>query len=312
MLRNQPQNSRHKYIIALELGLLFGILIVLGSTAADFIVHAQTSPKPEVILPGPTIKADIAARAGFVFDVKTNDVLFVKNAEEILPLASLTKIMTTLVAMKGMSATSTVPIRKSSISQAGDNGLLQGERWQLADLLKFTLIESSNDGAHAVAAAFESSAPKGDFVEQMNISAKQLGFSNMLFYNETGLDINSKLNGGYGSAKDTARLFSYAVQNFPEIFKPTSLGQKTFITNDGLSHTAYNTDSALPEIPEAIASKTGYTLLAGGNLALEFRAKNGDPIVAVVLGSSQEGRFSDIMTLVEGTRNAFSTAPVSE
>jgi D-alanyl-D-alanine carboxypeptidase (penicillin-binding protein 5/6) len=135
----------------------------------------------------------------------------------------------------------------------------------------------------------------------MNAKANALGLKEMFFLNPTGLDTTSYLSGGYGSAHDMARLFSYALKQAPDVFEATASDHATFFSEDGTAHYAENTNEIVDRIPWLLASKTGFTDLAGGNLVVAFDAGLSRPVVLVVLGSTQEGRFSDVEKLIKAT-----------
>ena len=249
----------------------------------------------------PFITVSIQAKAAYVWDVRNQKVLFAKNADDILPLASITKIMTADVASELLAPTSTISINQDALLQDGDNGLLLNERWTFRNLLDFTLAVSSNDGAFAIA-----SAASPDFVGKMNEKAQALGLTSMHFYNPTGLDESLSQSGAYSSATDLAKLFVYTLQNHPEIFNATRYARFTTSSIDGFNHTAINTDEEINNIPGIIGSKTGYTDLAGGNLAVVYDASINYPIVVVVLGSTYDGRFSDVTTLIQASNQVLS------
>jgi D-alanyl-D-alanine carboxypeptidase len=249
----------------------------------------------------PFATASIQAKSAYVWDIRNQKVLFNKNANDVLPLASITKIMTADVASELLSSTTTISISKTDLAQDGDTGLLLNERWTFRKLLDFTLAVSSNDGASALA-----STASPIFVEKMNEKAKTLGLSSMRFYNPTGLDESATQSGAYGSAVDVAKLFSYTLQVHPEVFEATRHAKFTTSSLDNFKHTAINTDVEINNIPGIIGSKTGFSDLAGGNLAIIYDAGVNYPIVVVVLGSTYDGRFSDVTTLVRATNQTLS------
>ncbi len=140
----------------------------------------------------------------------------------------------------------------------------------------------------------------------MNEKAEELGLKQTYFINETGLD-NGALSGGYGSAIDVSKLMEYLIENHSEILEATKY-QEIEVDSLDKTHTAVNTNFDVDQIPGLIASKTGYTSMAGGNLVIAFDASIGRPIVVVVLGSSIEGRFTDVSKLVEASRSYVSGA----
>ncbi|MBI3019811.1 MAG: D-alanyl-D-alanine carboxypeptidase [Parcubacteria group bacterium] len=229
-----------------------------------------------------------------------------------------------------------VVVGKEAIAEEGDNGLLVGERWRKDDLIALTLLASSNDGAHALASAVEAfqkenetsatpnqSSQSSDgtpvveqsslrgtagqasqeipFVEMMNARAKDLGMNQTYFLNAAGLDAQKNESGAYGSARDVAALLEYILRTSPGIFAATPYEKMTFTSRDGIAHNAKNTNEQMAAIPGLVASKTGFTDLAGGNLAIIFEAGPMYPVAVVVLGSSVEGRFNDVAHLVSAT-----------
>ena len=117
-------------------------------------------------------------------------------------------------------------------------------------------------------------------------------------------DESETQSGAYGSARDVAKLFTYALNSAQELYAETATSSVTIMSLSGRRVHATNTDLVLDSLPGIIIGKTGYTDLAGGNLALIFEA-NGRRYAAVVLGSTEEGRFSDIQQLTATTRSIF-------
>ncbi len=295
------QLSHFRFFASFALaGALVGSLAGVSSPARETVSAAATAAAvaaaPLLSAPFPFDTVALTARAAFVYDAATGKTLFEKNADAQLPLASLTKLMTTLAARAAAPRYALVPL-------AGE-----GE-WSLNDLLSFTLMSSSNDGAAAAAAVGGSFLSKTgadkenrqQFIAEMNREAAALGLSSVYFLNETGLDENTELSGGYGSARDAARLVAFAYRTHPELFGATTHAVASFTEENGARHEADNTNKIVADIPMLRASKTGLTDLAGGNLAVLFDAGVVKPIAVIVLGSTEEGRFEDVKTLVAAT-----------
>jgi len=311
-----------------QLIILMSLLIVIFSSAivGQITEFAQkTLPKNEtqnanaqaaaVITSQPSQEKlssniSVSAEAAYVLDVQTGKVLFAKNENDVLPLASVTKLMTALLASEILSEKTTIGVTRDAIRQEGDSGLLGGETFSRQTLNDMVLMTSSNDGAYALAEAAGSelagSVDVGAFVEAMNIRAAQLDLNSLLFYNPTGLDISENQAGAFGSAKDVAHLMSYIVSNYPNILASTKETTTRFYNQNGDYHNAQNTNSTVERIPGLIGSKTGYTTLAGGNLVVAFDVGLNHPIVIVVLGSSRDGRFEDVLKLTKATQQFFS------
>jgi D-alanyl-D-alanine carboxypeptidase (penicillin-binding protein 5/6) len=254
----------------------------------------------------------LTADAAYVFDVHTQKALYKKNESQQLPLASITKLMTALVAQELLSEQDTISIDELSLRQDGSSGLALGEVWSRLSLSDMVLMASSNDGAYALAAAAGDALQTGRdgasaFVDAMNIRAKEIGLHQTYFKNPTGLDLSPNEGGAYGTARDVAFLMEYIVKNEPDILSYTKEHAARFYSEGGTYHDAENTNDYISTIPGLIGSKTGYTDLAGGNLVVAFNAGLDRPVIAVVLGSTQEARFSDIKKLVEASQRALMT-----
>jgi len=268
----------------------------------------------------PFAEVSLEAKGAVVWDVVGKKELFSKNSDMPLPLASLTKVMTAVTTDGKLNDSQEIKITKDDLAPEGDSGLLVGDVWKARDLRDFTLITSSNDGAIALAMAAEAQVvanppynPNGmdatstqeEFIKAMNYTASQIGLKNSKFFNEHGLDMNAGttevvIGGAYGSAKDMATLFEYALRNYPQILEATRYKNLQFESADK-KYSAENTNVIIDKIPNIIASKTGYTDLAGGNLVVAFDAGLNRPIIISVLGSTEQGRFTDVQKLVDAS-----------
>lgn len=251
--------------------------------------------------------ATLTAESAIVFDPETNEELYTKNADAVLPIASITKLMTALVASE-LAANDSEPITISAdaVAQFGDSGLLTGEAFTLATLRDFMLISSLNDGAYALAAAagetLDESEPVRAFVQAMNIRAKELGMNDTYFRNPTGLDVSDTEAGAESTARDIATLLAYMYTHTPDVLEYTTVPSERFFNEEGAFHESENTNHLVARVPGIRASKTGYTTLAGGALAVVFDRGLNDPVVIVVLRSTYSGRFADVQTLAEHAR----------
>ncbi len=251
----------------------------------------------------------LEAKAAYVFDATQKKVLYEKNGDQPLPLASLAKIMTAITALDAALPTDQIQIAPLAIWEEGDSGLVPNETWQLSDILSFMLVTSSNDAAAAVAISTEkklsgtatTTAAVPYFLESMNAKAEALGLSTLHFTDPTGLDQDRMHPGAVGSARDVAALFQYGLANHYDIFKASGQKSITVHSMNVVPYDAINTNKYLDAFAHVIASKTGYTLLAGGNLVVAFETSTGHQITAVVLGSSPTGRFTDMALLGKAT-----------
>ena len=291
--------------IVLSFLLVGSIIFSLKGEKGDNSRASETASKSF-----PQVK--IGAKAVYVYDIRTKSVLFAKNENTRLPLASLTKIMSALVAKDSSPLYGTVRVTVEALNAEGDSGLYKDEQWSLQDLLDFSLITSSNDGIRAVALSLGALSKANatteeiinDFVGEMNHRAGVLGLKDTYFWNETGLDLppesgSSLIKGGaYGSAKDMSTLLEYILVDHSELFAATRVAQTTIKSIDNHQHIARNTNDITNEIPGLLASKTGFTDTAGGNLVFIFDPELGRPIIISILGSTEEGRFDDARVLI--------------
>jgi D-alanyl-D-alanine carboxypeptidase len=257
---------------------------------------------------------DIQARSAFVWDVRDQKVLFNKNADEVLPLASITKLMTALIAYELLGDDTRINVTIDAVRTSGDSGLTDGEIFSLKEITDIMLVASSNDGAAALGIAAGNSIegsidPDTLFVHAMNIRAEELGLTHTNFKNATGLDISATEAGAQSTARDVALLMEYIIVHYPQVTRLTTIDATRIYNEAGEYHEVENTNEVVKDIEGLIASKTGYTELAGGNLVVAFDAGLNRPIVAVVLGSTQSERFTDILALTESARAYIAAQP---
>lgn len=298
---------------------LFGaIALALLALASFFVVFtyldAIRQPAPmqtaAVVAVNPFSTVAIEGDAAIVVDLVSGEVLYEKNADAQLALASITKIPLAIVVAESMSIDSKITIPYDTAPQGSKQRLAAGETWKLQDVIDFTLIASSNPGAEILAGASDEAvrnkypvAPVGGAaLWRMNNLASELGLTNTYFLNVSGLDESLTQSGAYGSARDVAKIFAYAAHTYPHVFSGTTNDGVLLAAENGSTTSAVNTNEALDQIPGLMMGKTGFTDIAGGNLAVVFDVGLAHPVVAVVLGSSREGRFADIEALVKAAR----------
>ena len=310
--------SKKQSVVAVTLVNIFAIFFA-GIYTLPIFFYREKPIEPAVILPtgmNPFAELSLQAESVYVYDTVTKQSLFAKNEEAQLPLASVTKVMTALVASHAPENTN-VDVREKDIAD-GSGGLAKGEKWNLKNLLNYTLVISSNSGASAIAGAAGSvfqdeygynGESDGVFIKEMNKTAKDLGMAQTFYLNPSGLDVNEELSGAYGSAKDMATLFDYILKNKPSLLSATVNDVLRFNSENGVSHLAVNTNTIARSVPGLMASKTGYTTLANGNLVIAFDVGPMHPVIIAVLGSTQDGRFTDVQKLVDASIKKISQGP---
>ncbi len=298
---------------------MFGVSLFVGNNAVRDVKteeHTTLPASAEPITtddtkPDPFVGVEVAAESAFVWDVAKQRALFTKDSDLQLPLASITKLMTALVAYELLDETESIDISRDAIREIGNSGFSEGERFSFENLTNLTLIGSSNDGARALAAAAGGSITtqknaESLFIDAMNIRAEEIGLSQTYFNNATGLDVSETEAGAYGSARDITFLMEYIVTEYPSLLDETTEESAVIPNQNGEGHLVKNTNNVIRDIPGLIASKTGYTDLAGGNLVVVFEAGLNRPIIVTVLGSTYSDRFSDVVTLAERARASVS------
>lgn len=258
--------------------------------------------KPEVIFP----EIQAAGALSLFLDTEGNTkVLFEKEGEQRLPIASLTKLMTALVAVKYYDPTQQITITSSAVAEEENLGQLRvGDVFPVQDLLYPLLMESSNDAAAALAEV----VGRRVFVDLMNLEAQELRLSNTYFFNPTGLDPDNPQGlVNYSTGKDVAMLASYIVQTYPQIFDILTIPQQDLFQKGTFHHTMKSTNELLSfegwPTP-IVGGKTGWTPLAKGCLVLVLKGpKDQGYIVNVILGA--EDRFSQMETLASWVYDSF-------
>lgn len=276
--------------------LLIWNMLLPGKGVSQLVgVSASADDKPAAA--DPFQNMELEARAYLVFDFTGNSVIVSRNAELKWPLASLAKLMTAVVAEENIPPDDTVVVSREAILETGDDGFFAGERFKKDTLRDIMMLQSSNDAAYALAEHLGVDR----FVALMNQKALDLGLKNTSFANPNGLDILGQEAGAYASASDLMALMKYILEKHSVILDVTRLPELNAVSEDGRSHKFTNTDRIVNYVPELIGGKTGFTDIAGGNLAIVADVGIHHPIGMAVLGSSEDGRFSDMLKLYQAT-----------
>ncbi len=233
----------------------------------------------------------IIAPTVLVYDSTTDTILYAKNPFEPRPLASLTKIATAFITLENQDLSTVITVDSNTIDTFGETQFLSGETWNIPDLITILLMTSSNEAAHMLT----------DFPPTLPY------FPRLKFTNPAGLDedvVNGKIPGATGSAYDIARLAERFVSKYPEYALVTTREFVDVSVGTRIYH-AKNTNEWIAKMPNLAISKTGYTDLAGGNLLIGYYTEDEHLIIIVVLGSTKEGRFKDVESLLSTSRTLF-------
>jgi serine-type D-Ala-D-Ala carboxypeptidase (penicillin-binding protein 5/6) len=294
-LRSRSMRETGMALIVASLFLGLFLFIPLGSR--------ETPHEPLAVAPvAPDAFAQVAVEAGaaIVYDLATKETLYAKNADAQLPLASLTKLLTVYAALAELSPDTPITISATAIRLEAPRAFSAGQTLLLADLARLTLTASLNDGAAALAEALAERQNRSQSA-MLAGAAAALNLSQTYAVNGSGLDANIAISGGYGSAHDIAVLAGALFERAPNIAEATTQSSAQAVSTGGTTFKVKNTNPMVATFPRLLLSKTGYTDLAGGNLALVFDAGINHPIAIIVLGSSAKARFTDGTALVAAT-----------
>lgn len=232
---------------------------------------------------GGQVPLEPPAKAWLLADAATGDVLAALNHREPLLIASLSKVMTGLVALEHLDVDATIAVSALAAGQPAMRiGMDAGEQWLLRDTLHALLIVSANDAAYAIAEASGGSVE--GFADQMRQAAERMGMRESTFLDPAGFDGPEGFGGGSrASAYDLAILARNALTQ-PEISAISALRRHELTGPDGTPHTLVNHNRMLEQYEGATGLKTGYTRAAGHTL-IATAERDGRTLIAVVLGS---------------------------
>ncbi len=322
-----PNEKTLKFIRGSTIGVaIFGLVsvIVLGSLYLNGLMELQKREEDfqnrisGFLNPFYLAENKILAKSAFVVDEESGIVLYAKNENEVLPIASLTKIMATLVSGQYLEQNNikTAEIGNVNILSVADANFISGEVWNVDDLLVAMMLSSSNVAAESLFNEIIKSQTingiEGEpitLVAMMNEIAQSLGLNNTRFLNSTGLDIKDESVlggisfGGVSTAREVVSSARILEAVFPELASKTALKEIELYSQDGFAHKFSNTDELIEKIP-IYFSKTGYTDNAGGTLIVKTKVDERF-VYIVVLGSTRDGRFSDVEKLYNNSAVLF-------
>ncbi|HSW97294.1 MAG TPA: D-alanyl-D-alanine carboxypeptidase family protein [Candidatus Saccharimonadales bacterium] len=223
---------------------------------------------------------NISAKSALAYDISTEKFLYVKNITERMPMASLTKIMTAIIALEHPKSDDAYLVHGRDLVGEDSMGLEPGEKLSLEELLYGIFLHSGNDAAEVLADNVGDG--RKEFITNMNEKVKSLGLKDTHFTNPTGLEGDGDQ---YTTAYDLLVMTRYGLTNFP-LFAKTSSAVDISISQTS-THKAYymdNETNLLTSYPGVDGVKTGYTPEAGYCLVTDLNY-SGHHILAVILGS---------------------------
>jgi len=241
---------------------------------------------------------EIEAKAALIFNLDKNKVLYQQESSRILPIASLTKVMTALIVLENLELDRVVIISEEALSAYGTTGRLRiNEKLTVKDLLHALLMESSNDAAMALAEEVELETGQS-FVSLMNQKVNQLGLTSTRFSDPTGYRATN-----ISTVEEIVRIVRHSLDQ-PVIWKIMKTPDIDISSADGkVRHHWVNTDELLNRMPNIIGGKTGYTNEAQGCLVIVFEHSKGEKLITVVLGAQE--RFLETEKLINWVERAY-------
>lgn len=263
-----------------------------GSPLQQVEVYELVRPAP----PPPALKA----RAAIVIDPDSGAVLYQLDADGRHAPASLTKVVTALVALDVLQIDQVVSVPASIDQLPWDStrmGLRVGEQLTVRDLLYGLFLNSGNDAAITLS---EAAMPRAAFIARMNAKAAALGMADTHFVNPIGLDDPAH----YTSAADLAKAAIELRSRFPDVAAMAAVSRITLpVTSTHHAYALYNLNELIRTYPGATGLKTGWTGHAGGCL-IATAARDGRHVLVVVMGSPRV--FEEAAALLD---YGFATSP---
>lgn len=236
-----------------------------------------------------------SATSALALDLDNNFLLFVKDPNKRVPIASTTKIMTALVAADHFQPNEILTVSAAALVPGSTMGLKSGEQLTFRSLLYGMLLNSGNDAAYTIAANFPGGISA--FVEAMNNRAKVLGLSNTSFDNPAGFDSPNH----FSSAADLSKIAAAAAEN-PLLARAVATREVTVFSVDKETLHPLKNLNKLLGLPGVLGIKTGTTPAARENL-VGLVERDGHKVLTVILGS--DDRFGETERLLEWINSNF-------
>ncbi len=237
------------------------------------------------------------ARSSIVMDLNSGRVLYENNADEVRLIASITKIMTCIIALEEGDLDSYVKVDEEILKMYGTSIYLElNEKMKLIDLLYGLMLRSGNDAA--VVIAKEIAGSEEEFVKMMNEKAKEIGMTNTTFSNAHGLDEETK---NYSTARDMAKLSRYAYKN--KTYRKITSTEEYRVKTDSKSYLWYNRMKLLGDYKYCTGGKNGYTPSAGKTLVTTHKK---DDLKITIVSLDDNDEYNNHERLAESTFDLYS------
>jgi len=233
----------------------------------------------------------ITAKSALIYDLTSDKTIYSKNPKERLPIASLTKIMTAIIALENQKQGDNYVVNKADLVGENSMGITQGEVLNLRELLYGLILLSGNDSAEVLAGNFPGERPA--FIKAMNEKTNALGLSDTNFTNPTGLEGDGQQ---YSTAYDLLVITKYALSKF-SIFRDvaSTYDYQIYQTANHKAFYLENETNLLTSYPGVKGVKTGYTPEAGLCL-VTYLDYQGHKIIGILLNSdNRRGDMKDLL-----------------
>ncbi len=280
-------------------GRLAAALVAVAVVAGGGVARAA---QPPAVFAPPEPPPQVTAESWLLYDATAGVMLASHNSAEVRPMASVTKLMTGLVAVEqaGLDDLVVVSATAAAVGEA-EIGLVPGEVWTLRDLVGAIMVRSGNDAAVAIAEHVGGSVP--GFAALMNARAVELGLTGTSFANPHGLDEE-----GHHTTAEDLLVLAQVVLDHPVLSRFVRTRVIRFLPDpEGDPRRAVNTNVLLGSYPGVTGMKTGFTGLAGRVLVASAE-RDGRVLITVVMGS--EDHFDDTRRLLEYGHGVLSPADV--
>ena len=275
------------------------ILVCIGTLCPCFQADAITILRQQT---GESAQVDIKSPSAILIEAESGQVLFEKNSDIAMAPASVTKIMTLLLAFEALdkgdfSLEDKVVVSKHAASMGGSQCFFEdGEEQTVEDMIKCIIIASGNDAAVAMAEKIAGSEQA--FVDMMNDKAKKIGMKNASFKNACGLDVE----GHKMSAHDISIMSRELIVKHPEIFDYSTIWMDSIIHKTARGESRFdlvNTNKFLNMYTGATGLKTGYTSTAKYCMSATAE-RDGIQLIAVIMGGeTKDIRNEDACQLLD-------------
>lgn len=219
-------------------------------------------------------------------DLSDQTILSEVNADQTYPIASITKLMSSIVAIENIPQDREIVLTQKMLRPQGGSPVLFPElKVTMNDLVKASLIQSTNDASEALSFFMG----RGSFVALMNQKAKKIGMNNTIFYDAHGLNPANK-----STAQDLAKMISYVHEHHPELLTITRNNDFWLPDPRGRLLKFQNTNNFYP-LSSFVGGKTGFLPQARQTLASVFNI-NGRPTAIIILNSNN--RQADLFSIL--------------